>query len=327
MDLETPVAATRVTGPRPGAGIADLLRPGGFTGHPRIVFPQPFDPDKVPVVLVQGLMSTPRMWDPLVLNLLTDPEIRVRCQFWFFYCPTGKPVPLSALHLREALDDAAKAHEVKRPVILVGHSMGGILSHAQVSRLTLKEARLMVPRVASLPETSIIRRALVFEPRTDIARVVFLFTPHRGSHLASSGLGAWAIRLIRIPDTVLTELGIGTEELSALRGNSLPTSIYGLSLHSRFLRGLDRTQPTVPTHSIIGDRGRGGGLASSDGVVPFTSSHLASAESELVVPTGHGGFAHPKSVKELKRIIRITLAEVQGRGYNAGTVTTESAIR
>jgi hypothetical protein len=120
----------------------------------------------------------------------------------------------------------------------------------------------------------------------------------------------------------LTELGVVAEELSGLGGSRLPTSIHGLSPHSRFLRALDRTQPTVPTHSIIGDRGRGDGLAGSDGVVPYTSSHLASVESELVVPTGHGGFAHPQSVAELKRIIRLTLAETK-----AGQVTKGAADR
>jgi len=327
MDLETPVAATTATGPRLGAGIANLLRPGHFSGRPRIVFLQPFDPDKVPVVLVHGLMSTPRMWEPLVLGLLADPQIRARCQFWAFYYPTGQPVPLSALQLREALDDAASTHDIEQPMILLGHSMGGILSRAQVSRLTLEDARPVVPDVASFPKTSLVRRALVFEPRTDVARVVFLFTPHRGSRLASSGLGSWGIRLIRIPDTLLTELGVVAEELSGLGGSRLPTSIHGLSPHSRFLRALDRTQPTVPTHSIIGDRGRGDGLAGSDGVVPYTSAHLTSAESELVVPTGHGGFADPQSVAELKRIIRLTLADSQGGQVNQVTIKQTAGER
>jgi hypothetical protein len=208
-------------------------------------------------------------------------------------------------------------------MILVGHSMGGILSRLQVSRLTLEDAQTVLPNVASLPETSVVRRTLVFEPRTDVSRVVFLFTPHRGSRLASSGVGAWAIRLIRIPDTLLTELGIGAEELSStLRGSRLPTSIHGLSPQSEFLRALNQTQPTVPTHSVIGDRGRGDGVASSDGVVPYTSSHLASAESELVVPTGHGGFAHPQALAELKRILRLTLAEAP-----PGDFTTAAAAR
>ncbi len=321
MDLEAPLAATSATGPRPWSGIVNLLRPGGFTGRPRIAFLAPFDPGKIPVVLVHGLMSTPRMWEPVVLALLADPEIRARCQFWSFHYPTGKPVPLSALHLREALDDARSAHDVQRPMILIGHSMGGILSRAQVSRMTLEDAQTMVAEVASLPETSVVRRTLAFEPRTDVDRVVFLFTPHRGSRLASGGLGAWATRLIRIPDTLLTELGLGAQELSALRGNRLPTSIHGLSPHSLFLRALDQDQPTVPTHSVIGDRGRGDAPAGSDGVVPYASAHLASAESELVVPTDHGGVAHPQTVAELRRIIRLTLAEFQPEG-----VTTEAAV-
>jgi pimeloyl-ACP methyl ester carboxylesterase len=321
MDLEAPLAATSATGPSRRSAIANLLRPGGFTGRPRITLLQPYDPGKVPVVLVHGLMSTPRMWEPVVLDLLADPVIRARFQFWFFHYPTGKPVPLSALHLREALDEALSAHDVRQAMVLVGHSMGGILSRAQVSRMTLEDAQTMVPEVASLPEHSVVRRTLVFEPRTDVARVVFLFTPHRGSRLASGGLGAWATWLIRIPDTLLTELGIGAEELSAIRGNRLPTSIHGLSPNSLFLRALDQTEPTVPTHSIIGDRGRGDGPASSDGVVPYTSAHLASAESELVVPSGHREIAHPQTLAELHRIIRLTLT-----GLEPGDLTTEAAV-
>lgn len=309
MDLETPLALTSVTGPRLGAGIANLLRPGRFMGQPRIVFLQPFDPDRVPVVFVHGLMSTPRLWEPLVEDLLTDPGIRDDCQFWFFYYPTGQPVPLSALQLREALDAAVKAHDVKEPMLLIGHSMGGILSRVQVSRITAEEAETVLPGVAALPEASAVRRALIFDPRDDVSRAVFLFVPHRGSRLASSGLGALGIRLIRLPNTLLTELGIGVEGIPALQETRLPTSIHGLSPQSPFLGALNRTRPTVPTHSIIGDRGRGDGLAGSDGVVPYLSAHLPSAESELVVPTGHGGFAHPDSVAELKRIIHLSLGE------------------
>jgi hypothetical protein len=37
---------------------------------------------------------------------------------------------------------------------------------------------------------------------------------------------------------------------------------------------------------------------------PYTSAHLPSAESEVVIPTGHGGFAHPDAAAELKRILK-----------------------
>ena len=72
----------------------------------------------------------------------------------------------------------------------------------------------------------------------------------------------------------------------------------------RSLRVLDDTKPVVPTHSILGDRGGGGLANSSDGVVPYSSTHFPAAESEVVVPTGHGGFTHPDAVAELKRILK-----------------------
>ncbi len=69
------------------------------------------------------------------------------------------------------------------------------------------------------------------------------------------------------------------------------------------------------------------GVASSGGVVPYASSHFASAESELVVPSGHGGVAHPKAVAELKRIIRVSLAGAQARGVRTGAAAKVPAAR
>jgi hypothetical protein len=94
----------------------------------------------------------------------------------------------------------------------------------------------------------------------------------------------------------------------------LPTSIHGLSPRSPFLAELDRRPPVAPAHTILGNRGRRRPLSqSSDGVVPYSSAHLRAAVSEVVVPTGHGGFDHPQSIAELKRILRLDLA-TQSRG-------------
>ena len=304
MDLEAPLDATRATGPRRAEGLTNLLRSDRFLGRPRIIFLQPFDPDKTPVVLIHGLMSTPRMWAPLVKALLADPRIRARYQFWFFFYPTSQPVPLSALQLREALDDTTRTHGPHRPMILIGHSMGGILARAQVSRIDLEQARTISPQLASFPADNPVRRALVFAPRTDVSRAVFMFTPHRGSALAVSSLGAWGIRLIRLPEWLIGEFAHYAHLVPDAIAGRLPTSIHGLSPDSRFLRLLDQTRPTVPSHSIIGDRGRGPLATSSDGVVPYRSAHLDFAESEVIVPTGHSGFTHPLAVAELRRILR-----------------------
>lgn len=307
MDLEASLRTADATGPRLGAGLANLLRPGLFAGHPRILFLEPFDPERRPLVLVHGLLSTHRVWTPLVLDLLTDPVIRKAYQIWFFYYPTGQPVPLSALQLREVLDEVAARWHPRYPMVLVGHSMGGILARAQVSRIGPDAAERILPGISGLPVYSRVRRALIFEPRPDVSRAVFMFTPHRGSRLASGGLGAWGVRLIRLPSTLVDEVSSALGTLTGSETSRIPTSIQGLSPDSLFLRTLDATRPEVPVHSIMGDRGRGVGWAGSDGVVPYISSHLSFAQSEVVVPTGHGGFDHPRAVAELKRILRLEL--------------------
>ena len=44
-------------------------------------------------------------------------------------------------------------------------------------------------------------------------------------------------------------------------------------------------------------------MHSSDGVVPYSSSHLAGAESEKIVAAGHLVFSNDAAVIEIKRIL------------------------
>ncbi len=74
-----------------------MLRSNRFELPSQLTFFQPFDPAKTPVVLVHGLMSTRRMWVPVLKGLLADRDIRESYQFWFFSYPTGQPIPFTAL--------------------------------------------------------------------------------------------------------------------------------------------------------------------------------------------------------------------------------------
>ena len=76
---------------------------------------------------------------------------------------------------------------------------------------------------------------------------------------------------------------------------SVPTSIDTLSPQNRFVRTMNRLPIAdhSPYNSIAGDRSRGDTLNSSDGVVPYWSSHLDGAQSEKIVPSGHGAHQNP----------------------------------
>jgi hypothetical protein len=65
----------------------------------------------------------------------------------------------------------------------------------------------------------------------------------------------------------------------------------------------------IPYHSIIGDRGKGGNRdrtkpVSTDGIVPYWSSHQDGAVSEVIIPSGHWSNQHPAGIAEAKRILR-----------------------
>src|SRR5213596_2858639 len=110
---------------------------GGFkaTNYPAptgLYFLQPYDPDRIPLVFVHGLFSTPFDWVKTINGLQADPEIRKHYQFWVFAYPTGNPILYSALRLREELAKVDKLYPNHHPYVVVGHSMGGILAQAQV---------------------------------------------------------------------------------------------------------------------------------------------------------------------------------------------------
>ncbi len=110
-----------------------MLDPEKFASRTRLVLTQPYDPNKIPVLLVHGLQATPVTWAPMVNTLSADPLLRRHYQVWVFTYPTGYPVPYSALLLRRQLEEIGKTYPGHRRIILVGHSMGGLLCRLMVS--------------------------------------------------------------------------------------------------------------------------------------------------------------------------------------------------
>src|SRR6266576_863984 len=194
--------------------VAGLL--GGFkaTNYPAptgLYFLQPYDADRIPLVFVHGLFSTPFDWVKTINGLQADPEIRKRYQFWVFAYPTGNPILYSALRLRQELAKADQLYPNHKPYVVVGHSMGGMLAHAQIVTVTPEMWEKAVGPVARdiltrNSNNSLVMQALIFKRNPRIKRVVFVCTPHRGSEMASGGIGRLAISLISRPLNLATTL-------------------------------------------------------------------------------------------------------------------------
>lgn len=306
---------------KPPSNLALVGLVGGFEArhYPAqigLYFLQPYDPDRIPLIFVHGLFSTPFTWVQTINGLQADPEIRKHYQFWVFAYPTGYPILYSALRLREELARVDQAYPNHQPYVVVGHSMGGMLTHDQVVTVTEgmweksmgETARAIFDKES---KKSLIVRATTFQANPRIHRVVFICTPHRGSKMASGGLGKIAISLINLPGQLATVMkdSLSSGELLQLTGSSkrLPNSVWGLQPTNPAFPVINSAPIRVPYHSIIGDRGKGDSPNSTDGVVAYWSSHLDGAKSETIVPGPHGSAELPQTITELDRILRLNL--------------------
>ena len=174
---------------------------------------------------------------------------------------------------------------------------------------------------------SLVVRATTFQANPRIKRVVFICTPHRGSQMASSGLGRFGTSLIALPLNLASAMtdALTSAELVELTGSSkrLPNSITGLKPSNPALPIVNEARISVPYHSIIGDRGKDHCPDCSDGVVPYSSSHLDGAQSEVIVPGPHGACQLPQTIAELDRILRLNLG-IRSTSKPAATVAQTS---
>ncbi len=295
--------------------ILNLLRPGEPAESARIVRLQPFDPDKTTVLVVHGLVDSPATWVPMLNALRGDPFVRKNFQFWFFEYPSGYPYFYSAAIMRRELDAALKVFPQRKPMILVGHSMGGLISRLMVTdsgdKLWQGIFNKPLERTPLSRESKkIFTESLVFSARPEAGEVIFIASPHRGSDLASGWLVELAAKLIRAPQSLL-RISLDTaqyliSDADNRKAQRAPTSVDTLSPTNPFVKTINEIplRRGVPYHSIIGDRGKGDTPNSSDGVVPYWSSHLDGAVSEKVVPSDHSAHQNPEAITEVLRILK-----------------------
>ncbi len=142
-------------------GFTNMIRGQNMRGTPGLLLFEPYDPDRIPVIFVHGLLSSTFIWRKTVLALLQNPAIRRRYQFWAFSYPTGNPVSYSALRLREDLAFAQERLGLKHGVVLIGHSMGACFPGC---RLLIPEERSGMKSSAQELVSSTPRRPTIRAP-------------------------------------------------------------------------------------------------------------------------------------------------------------------
>ena len=318
VDLSAPTAMLIARERPERLGLSRVLNPQKYADTARLYQLQPYDPARTPVIFVHGLQETGASWAPMVDTLRNDPWIREHYQFWFFSYPSGYPYPYAAALFRRELDGVKRAFPNHKRVVLIGHSMGGL-----ICRLMITDAGDKIWRdyfstpPAKTPLASdtrkLLEEALVFNHRPEVESAIFISTPHRGSKLASGWIGRIGASFVRTP-RFFTSIYSSTKPLlvadpAARRLNRMPNSVDTLEPNDRFVQAVNKLPitPVIPYHSIMGDRGRGDTPNSSDGVVPYWSSHLEGARSELIVNSDHGAQYNPQAIQEVARILKRNL--------------------
>ncbi|QGJ70729.1 Alpha/beta fold hydrolase [Planctomycetales bacterium 10988] len=328
-DLSTPLAYFLQDVRLDRAATFGLLRPDQAQSFAGLYMLQPYQPHKIPVLMVHGLWSSPMTWMEAFNDLQSEPIIRENFQFWFYLYPTGQPFWVSASQLRgdlqemrQVFDPMRKDHSLDH-MVLVGHSMGGLISRLLaldggdrfwnlVSSHPLEDLTLTPEKEEQL------RQLFFFEGERSIGRVVTVATPHRGSEFANNFTRWLGRNLISLPGktTTMLEHLVGQERNQSLAdcGLDISTSVDSLAPDSPILTAMLQSPlpPHVPLHNIVGITDGTLSLAeNTDGVVNYQSAHMDEAVSELVVPAFHERVhRHPLAILEVRRILLIHLKEM-----------------
>ncbi len=135
--------------------------------------PHPLGP-RLPVILIHGWNTDAATWDPLLAAAGRHASLPDRCRLYRFEYDWSRSIAVAARQLEADL--AATGELRDRPVVLVGHSMGGLVARALAESSPAAFAR--------------------------VGRLVTLGTPHHGTPVANLGWVAgdsrysWAVKLL-----------------------------------------------------------------------------------------------------------------------------------
>ncbi len=340
-DISTPLAYLLDASTVSDVYLATLgvLTPGQAQQSRGMYMLEPYDPRKIPVVMVHGLWSSPMTWLEMFNDLRAQPVIRENYLFWFYLYPTGQPFWISAAQFRADLDKLRSDLDPQRravaldQMVLVGHSMGGLVSRMQ----TIDSNDDFWSIVADKPPSQLqgdpedkdaLLSMLFFEPNPSVRRVITMGTPHRGSNFANSMTRWLGKNLIVLPSFLTSRSNRLLSSNPGFFHNEemlkIATSVDSLAPDSPVLPEiLDAPKaPWVQYHTVIGvvdqETWLGYFSGQSDGIVQYESARLDEAVSELVVPADHNTVhRNPQSVLEVRRILREHITQLRQEYYSA----------
>jgi pimeloyl-ACP methyl ester carboxylesterase len=283
----------------------------------------PWDPAKIPLVLVHGLASSAEAWRELTNDILGSEELRGRYQIIHYTYATNETFLAAAARFRRDLAEflAVVKYDasVSPKLVLIGHSMGGLLAKSLVvdSGTTLWDTVFRVP-AANLHASEPVRRTFedgfILKPWSSVGLIVFMGTPQRGSDEADGLLGRLSAGLLHLPlDYVNLTREISLRDSEDLQpdersrfASERMTSVASLSPRNPLMTAYGNLPIIggVPFYSIMGTAGHDSRGRPSDGYVTVQSARLPGSVADTLLPIHHRQFDRPEPLNVVYRILR-----------------------
>lgn len=291
---------------------------------PHLYMLEPYNPNKKIIVLVHGLASSPEAWIRLTNDMMGDKVLREHYQVWQVFYSTNMPMLESRYQIYAIVTQAFSQVDPKSPAakdaVLIGHSMGGVISRLLVSNANISQSAFKLVKSSTFKKYKndpFITDRLNMKSINNFDRAIFLASPHRGTAFADLWFTRAARKIIRLPGAFISALsdsfqdGVDPKEFAKQIDNFLiQNGPSDLSYQSKFMQLTQNINPKkgLEYHSIMGNITKSNDPnIMTDGIVPYKSAHLNAAESEKVFQGGHSIQESPEAVLELRRILRLHL--------------------
>ena len=351
-DLTTPLAY-HLNDPRLNSNLlatATLINGELADGIHGMYMLAPFDPNKIPVVMTHGIWSSPVTWAHMFNDLRAIPEIHNNYQFWFYSYPTGQPFWVSAQQMREDLATIKRelypnnGSTALDEMILVGHSMGGLVSQLQVidsENLFWNELVGNRPFNELQGDQATLKRlqdTFFFTANPCVDRVITIGTPNHGSATASATARWLGQKLFTLPSFLGDDFQKLAHQNPEILGDGMllmNTSVDALAEDCPIFEIMDRAHrpESIKFHNIIGQVPKRSLVRGSevmgldDGIVSVESARSKFSDSELIVASEHKEIhQHPSCILEIRKILTQNLVEknlIRGRQFPEIPATLE----
>jgi pimeloyl-ACP methyl ester carboxylesterase len=296
---------------------------------------EPYDPNKIPVVMVHGLWSSPITWVHMFNDLRANADIHANYQFWFYSYPTGQPFWFSARQMRNDLATVRRELDPRGDsksldqMVLVGHSMGGLISTMQTMDSADRFWRMVsdqsIGEFAGDPnDLLLLRETFFFQPNPSVRRVVTIASPFEGSQFANQATTWISKKLFTLPEAELKSMKrivkANGDKLTGELMLTTATSLDSLSAEAPVFKVMAESEVGrgVTFHNIYGRLPKRNlislGRASEfqgDGVVSLESSAHPRAISQVAVPEEHSKLhQHSACIYEVRRILLENLVDL-----------------